>query len=247
MESKSILPAVWNVPQVFRDRLGSNVGRQRVMMADGHLLLVLHSPPEPDEDQRAGRFFWRQPDGTWSTSEEGNGLTALGRHFSEYEERAERLDDESDGADSADAYFAVLEALAPLHRAARNLHHVLQEARTACPADRDILNFRDRAYNLERTAELSYENTKNLLDFAVVKRAEEEAQASRQMAVAAHRLNTLAALFFPIATLSALFGMNLKHGLEETPGPLPFLGMVLLGLMIGIGTVMLTNAPIKTR
>ena len=54
------------------------------------------------------------------------------------------------------------------------------------------------------------------------------------MAVAAHRLNGLAAFFFPIATVMTIFGANLKHGLEERYWPLPFLVCAGLGLIGGI-------------
>ena len=72
-EKKTMLPTSWEVPQVFRDRLGSRVGRQRAMVAEGHLLLVLHAPPAPDQDEREGRFFWRKPDGTWVSDRMGVG------------------------------------------------------------------------------------------------------------------------------------------------------------------------------
>ena len=44
---RSVLPYDWDVPEVFRKRLGEGAGRQRCMTADGHLLLVLHQPPTP--------------------------------------------------------------------------------------------------------------------------------------------------------------------------------------------------------
>ena len=65
MVPKSVLPPSWEVPAQFRERLGERVGRQRAMMADGHLLLVLHRPPKKDEVERFPRLFWRKPDGTW--------------------------------------------------------------------------------------------------------------------------------------------------------------------------------------
>jgi hypothetical protein len=39
------------------------------------------------------------------------------------------------------------------------------------------------------------------------------------MAVASHRLNLLAATFFPIATISAIFSMHLSHGLDISDRP----------------------------
>jgi Mg2+ and Co2+ transporter CorA len=56
------------------------------------------------------------------------------------------------------------------------------------------------------------------------------------MAVASHRLNLLAAFFLPIATLTAIFGMNLRHGLEgKTSASLaPFAAVLGIGLLAGI-------------
>lgn len=229
----SMLPDSWAVPSVFRQRLGAQVGRQRHMAADGHLLLVLHAPPKPDAPRRVGRFFWRSPDGKWTSSEFGTGPGALLRHLEEYENLIARLDRQEEEAKSAEDYFRVLEELAPVYRAARNLHHVLQEARKACPEQRELIDLRDRAYDLERTAELLYTGTKNALDFAVARRAEQQAAASHRMAVAAHRLNVLAAFFFPIATLTAIFGVNLKHGWEEAWPPYPLLILIAAGLLSG--------------
>jgi Mg2+ and Co2+ transporter CorA len=37
----------------------------------------------------------------------------------------------------------------------------------------------------------------------------------RQALQASHRLNILAALFFPLTAIASLFGMNLAHGMNE--------------------------------
>ena len=204
------------------------------MFEDGHLLLVLHAPPRPDEDERKGRFFWRDASGEWHSSEGGTGPQVLDRHLSDYAELLESYDVKESNATTSEDYFAVLEALAPLHRATRNMHTVLQDARKLCPSDRDIINLRDRSYDLERTGDLLYTETKNQLDFAVAKQAEEQSRASHRMAVAAHRLNVLAAFFFPIVTLCAIFGVNLTHGFEETESPGPFLVLIAVGLVCGV-------------
>jgi hypothetical protein len=60
---------------------------------------------------------------------------------------------------------------------------------------------------------------------------------SHQMSVAAHRLNVLAAFFFPIVTLMAIFGANLQHGLEgwdKLNGPLPLIVVLAAGLLCGV-------------
>ena len=54
------------------------------------------------------------------------------------------------------------------------------------------------------------------------------------MAVSSHRLNLLAAIFFPIAALSSIFGMNVSHGLEAYPGPWLFWGTLGVGFVSGL-------------
>jgi hypothetical protein len=233
MPHRSILPAVWDIPQVFRDRLGTRPGRQRAMIHDGHVLLVLHRPPKADEEERTGRFFWRKPDGTWMSSESGGGLASLAAHLQEYADLIERYDQKEEGASTAAEYFDVIQAVTPLHRAARNLHQVLQDARKAVPDDHDLIDFRDQAYDVERNAELLYTDARNGLEYALARRAEDQAAAAHEMSVASHRLNVLAAFFFPIATLSAVFGVNLRHGWENVPPPGPFLIMLAAGLACG--------------
>ena len=241
MSEVSLLPNNWKVPQVFRDRLGSKVGRQRVMFADGHLLLVLHAPPAPDERHRQGRFFWRSPDGTWKSSSLGDGIKALDKHLEQYLQELQKLENSEDRARTADDYFPVLQAIAPLHRSAGNMHNTLQEARELVDDDHDLIVCRDRAYIIERSIELLQNDTKNGLDCVVARRAEEDAQNSRRMAVAAHRLNAMAAIFFPIATLATIFGMNLESGLENR-GPVLFWIVLFVGVLVGaLGMSSLVN------
>ena len=129
----SILPATWQVPAAIRNRLGNLVGRQRAMAADGHLLLVLHAPPKPDDSERTGRFFWRNPQGEWLSKDLGSGIRSLAAHIDEFEDAISKLDRLEEQATTVDEYFRVLEHLTPLHRSARNLYQVLQEARQLCP------------------------------------------------------------------------------------------------------------------
>jgi hypothetical protein len=232
MHAKSPLPATWSVPQKFRDRLGEDIGRQRTMQADGHLLVILHAPPVADQVGREGRLFWRAPDGTWTSNSLGSGIRALGKHLEQYEEALQKLEQREERAELARDYFSILEHLAPLSRAAGNMYHTLQQAREAVPADRDLLVCRDRAYAIHRQAELLQTDTRNSLDCAVARRAEEDVANSKAMARASHRLNVLAAVFFPIVTLSSIFGMNLKHGFETTDSPALF-WVVLAGGILG--------------
>lgn len=255
MIEKSILPAGWEVPDRFRQRLGKTVGRQRPMVAEGHLLLVLHAPPSTEDAQRVGRFFWRAADGTWKSNALGNGIAALGKHLDEYETLIAALDRQEEAATTAEDYFAVLERLGPLSRSARNQHHVLQEARQTCPEHADLIDVRDRAYAIERSAELLYGETKNSLDFLIAHRAEEQARDSRRMAEAAYRLNILAAVFLPIVAVTAILGIDLgtmatllgydvRSFVAEGRAVVICLGLILAALAAGaILTVVIVRPP----
>src|ERR1043165_2918988 len=109
MEKESLLPAGWNIPTELRDRLGSTAGRQRLLLEDGHLLLVLHAAPGADEIDRRGRFFWRNPDGGWRAAPETDRVTTLGEHLAEYEREIELLEHAEDDATQARDYFELLD------------------------------------------------------------------------------------------------------------------------------------------
>ncbi|QDU79028.1 CorA-like Mg2+ transporter protein [Polystyrenella longa] len=232
-EYESLLPAEWNVPQVFRDRLGERVGRQRAMMIDGHLLIVLHEPPSQDDDHRNGRFFWQDEAGQWRVHSQGKKVKSITGHLDNYESRINELETEYNQADSSDDYFKTMGDLAPLLRATRNLHTTLQQARQLLKEDRELIDYRDRAYALERRADLLYHDARNGLDYAIARQHENQAKHNQQMALSSHRLNVLVAFFFPIATLSAIFGVNLEHGYEQVDGPIPFLTTIAVGLATG--------------
>ena len=65
------------------------------------------------------------------------------------------------------------------------------------------------------------------------------------MEVSSHRLNMLAAFFFPLATLSAVFGVNLIHGLEDSNPPFTFLVFTGIGVALGLFLTIFisTNMP----
>jgi Mg2+ and Co2+ transporter CorA len=230
---KSILPATWNVPEQFRIRLGETAGRQRAMLADGHLLLILHAPPGPDDVERVGRFFWRDDQGQWISNQLGSGVPSIRKHLAEFNDRLETLDDELESAHEARDYFDLLQAIAPIQRTARNLHAALQEAREMIPDERELISLRDLAGAIERTADLLHQEAKNGLDFVTARSAQEQSIRSWEQARSAHRLNIMAAIFLPLATLASVFGMNISHGLESS-GFGTFVLVVFVGIGLGI-------------
>ena len=155
-------------------------------------------------------------------------------HLTEYADRVEQLEKDLEGADNADDYYSLLREVAPLHRSARNLHTTLQEARELIPDDADLINARDQSAEFERALELVHNDASHGLNFTIARHAEHQAEATHQMSLAGYRLNLLAATFFPIATIGAIFGMNLTHGLEDPKFTGIFWLLLVFGLMSGI-------------
>ena len=146
------LPPGWELPEAIRVRLGDRSGKQRAMIEDGHLLLILHKLPRPGITTREGAFFWRDAHGDWKASSGGAGLGALKAHLDEYERAVDALDTQLDKAQDATDLFRVLEAAVPLHRAAKNQHAALQAARDALPDAREIISLRDTAVDIDRAS-----------------------------------------------------------------------------------------------
>jgi hypothetical protein len=215
--STNPIPHNWDVPQIFRDRFGTRAGRQRVMNADGHLLIVLHDVPDPAEpDVRNAKLFWRKPDGTWkSTGSGASNIAALRAHVETFDAATTALEHDVDKAKRAKDWFDVLNTASPLLRTARNLSKTLQEARDLAKADRELIAVRDHAQEIERTAELLHGHARDGLDFTVARNAEENAHNTAHVIEAGHRLNLITAMFLPITALGSLLGMNLIHGFER--------------------------------
>ena len=220
-----ILPDSWNLPPSLRERLGREAGPQRMMLEEGHLLLVLHKLPKQGETQRHGIMFWRSPAGDWTASQ-GEGLAGLTAHFESFARALERLGTAEVKADSAHEYHDILTELAPITRTSRHAHETLQKARLAMPDEDLLIDQRDAAAAIERSAELLLQDANYCLTFTAARRAEEEADAAR-------RLNLMAAIFLPMSTLAAVFSMTMKSGTGIEDHPWGFWEVVISGLMIG--------------
>lgn len=238
-------PRNWGLPDEIQRRFGvKGAGHQRAMLADGHLLLVLHEVPlekrehhQPRSHQLGHRkpiLFWRSPDGSWQCDRNASGLRSLQQHLKSFGLASDSLSERLVAAQWADDYFQLLQDITPVELAAKNLHTALQSAREGIPDDRDLIDLRDWAKEIERSLSLLYLSTKNALDFYMARQAEEQARLGAQSIKIATRLNVLAALFFPLTAIASLFGMNLVSGFESAPG---FFWLVLLA-GIGAGIVM---------
>jgi Mg2+ and Co2+ transporter CorA len=230
------IPHNWDVPQVFRDRLGTKAGRQRIMHADGHLLIILHDVPDPAEpDVRNARLFWRKPDGTWKSSGSGaTNIAALRSHVETFDAAADALEEKVDKAVKARDWFEVLRVSSPTLRTARNLSKTLQEARDHVRADKELIAVRDTAQEIERALELIHGHARDGLDFTVARNAEESAENSKHVIESGHRLNLITAMFLPITALGSLLGMNLIHGFETWQKPWAFWAVAVAAFLVGV-------------
>jgi hypothetical protein len=230
---KSLIPNQWAVPKRFRERVGESAGRQRQMTFEGQLLLVLHEVPKAGVPERAARLFWRDQAGAWKSAGQGNGVGPLRMHVGEFEAAVDALEERLREAKSATEYFEVLKAATPLERTSRNLLRTLQEARDAID-DRELINLRDRAGEVERAAELLSSEARDGLDFTSAQQAEAQSKVSLQLARDGHKLNTIAAVFLPITELASIFSMTLRSGLETWGSPGLFWVIVAAGVALGL-------------
>jgi hypothetical protein len=229
-----IIPPTWNLPDAIRTRLGqATYGRQRTLVEEGHMLVVLHKPPGPDDAAREGVLFWRNPAGDWQFSRGGPGPGGLKRHVQSYAEIEARLTQEYEGATDLGQLFNLLEALVPLTRSARNMHLALQAAREAVKGDTTLIELRDQAYEVERSFDLLIEDVRNAIQYRTAREAEEQASLARAALQASHRLNVLAALFFPLTAIASLFGMNFGQGIDERIPPM-FWVVLATGVVFGL-------------
>ncbi len=229
----SLLPKLWPIPPVFLKRLGETVGRQRLMKEQGHLLIVLHRvPSSEDKGKREGCFFWVSEDGTWKSSPEAGGKSALRALVGEYLQRAQMLDEGLEKSGAAEDIHSIIDEAAPILRAARNMMGVMQELREALPDDDQVLSIRDLAVEVERSMDLLLQDAKSSLDFLIAKSSAEQAAAAASATEEARKLNRLAAFFFPLMTLAAVFGMNRPSEVMAYQG-----AYVVCGLGLVMGTV----------
>ncbi|MBA2542769.1 MAG: hypothetical protein H0V17_24200 [Deltaproteobacteria bacterium] len=230
-----VIPHNWEVPQVFRDRLGAHAGRQRTMHHEGHLLIILHEPPKAETTERAARIYWRKPDATWkATGSNATTIAALRALVEDYQAAEDAMEARSVAAKRSTDWFELIHDTAPLLRAARGMHAALQEAREHAKTDTQVIALRDTAQDIERTLELIHNHAKSGLDYAIAKSTEDAATNSEHVLESGHRLNLIAATFLPITALGSLFGMQLEHGLEHDNAPWVFWGVAIAAFALGL-------------
>jgi len=234
------LPKIWDLPLALRIQLSSRGGRQRALTDDQHLVLVLHSyrsskPSASKRLQPTPVYFWRTPEHEWHFSERGGGFQALESIVQDYEDRVIQLEEANTLATKPEQWFGILDTLTPLLRSARGVSETLLKAyeETNCGQQRELLQkVCDQASETVRIAELLMEDVRRAIQFALVRQQERQSGYIRQQSSAAHRLNVLAAVFLPVATVSSVFGMNLHHGFENW-SPITFWAVLISAMVLG--------------
>jgi hypothetical protein len=234
MERAIYIPKTWDLPEAIRKRLGESVGRQRMIHEEGNTLLLLHQVPRAEDDEvRQAVVFWRNQNGEWKSAPNGGGLSALEAHIESYRGAIHRLDEEVESAETARQYFEVMRHSHPLQRATRSLLDVMQAARETLRDDTRVITLRDQAADLERAIELVAADAKAGMDFTLAESASQQAASAEVANLEARRLNRLAAFFFPLATLVAVFGMNSPEEVCKSSGFWVVLGIgIVLGFLV---------------
>jgi hypothetical protein len=226
----------WNLPAEISDRLGSESwGAQRALFEAGHLLLVLHAPPAADGNEREHEVFLRQPDGKWLYKGNERGDHALKKYLEEYRDLYTLLENRFEKAANIDTLFVIIDRLIPLARSAGNMKLALQSAREAIEGDSFVIDMRDQGVEIARGFELLLADARLALEFRLARSAEEQTRAAEAGNRAQHKLNILAAIAFPLMSVSAVFGMNLRSGVENlhiVAFWLVFMGGIGLGLYV---------------
>lgn len=209
----------WELPPALQQRLGtSSYGAQRIIHEQGHLMVILHEPPTGTGSERKPAVFLRKPDGAWLHKGNNPGERALAKLLESYRATLGTFEIRHASAETSEALFQILGPLIPLSRAASNVQAALQAAREAVPQDALITDMRDRAVEIARGIELLLADTRMSLDYRLAHAAEQQARAATEASRAQHKLNTIAALTFPLMAIGAAFGMNLHSGAENLPG-----------------------------
>ena len=226
------IPVGWELPDEFRSRLGEKLGRQRAMIAQGQLLLILHALPTQKSLSREEVAFWRDAEGQWKSTGGKGGLGALRAHLESYAKAVADLERDYESAHDSHGYFAVLEAVVPLARAAHNQFLALQSAREGVPEATEIIALRDLAGDVERASAIIQIDAKNALDYQIARQSEEQARLANELMSASYRLSFIAALFLPLTAITTVFGMTLRSGLENAP-PSVFWSIFGFGALLG--------------
>lgn len=225
------LPKGFHPEPELLEQLSSRPGNQRCLIGHDELLLVVHEVPEPKVPEREALIFWRHPPEGWLGPDGSKGLGAMNRLLDRFQEAVDSHEALIDEADTAAEVFAIIRHSGPLARTMRNLVLALEQALVHDDDDRELINLRDRARDIERAAELLYHDAKLTLDFWQAESAEDQQEATVKLNKIMFRLNLMAGFFLPMVALGGLFGMNVDLPAFVKP---MFWAILAGGLLMGL-------------
>lgn len=209
MEEKLILPQHYELEREILEQLSDRPGHQRCVVGHDELLLVLHEVPKARVPEREALFFWRRMDGRW-IQPGGPGLDEVGELFERYANVIDANEELLEKSESAQDLFRILRQAGPLARSLRNGVAALDQALVQEHEDKEVRNYRDRAKELERAAELLQVEARETMLFWQAEAAEEHAKSSDRLGNILFKLNLVTGFFLPLVALGGLFGMNVN-------------------------------------
>ncbi|MDE0835329.1 MAG: hypothetical protein OSA84_03140 [Akkermansiaceae bacterium] len=209
MEEKLILPEHYELEREILEQLSDRPGHQRCVVGHDELLLVLHEVPKARVPERKALFFWRRMDGRW-IQPGGPGLDEVGELFERYANVIDANEELLEKSESAQDLFRILRQAGPLARSLRNGVAALDQALVQEHEDKEVRNYRDRAKELERAAELLQVEVRETMLFWQAEAAEEHAKSSARLGNILFKLNLVTGFFLPLVALGGLFGMNVN-------------------------------------
>lgn len=206
-DEKLNLPEHYLLERDLLEQLSDRPGHQRCVVGREELLLVIHEVPKPGVPEREAIFFWRRRDGKWFQPD-GQGLKGLGDLLDRYAKAIDTNEEILEQTDEAEDLFQVLKHAGPLTRSSRNMVVALEQVLNQEPDDRLIRNYRDRAREIERAAELLHADGRETLLFWQAEAAEQHTKSSARLGNILFKLNLVTGFFLPLVAFGGLFGMN---------------------------------------
>jgi len=238
-------PPGMELEEDLRDQLSGRHGSQRCLVGESELLLILHQVPAAGVPEREPLVFWQRPEHGWVGPDLEPGLGALAALLDRYQAVIDEYEEVIDGVERAAQVFRIARHAVPLRRSSRNLARALDRAVDRDEDNRELIGLRDRAWEIERAAELLYLDARLTLEFTQAENAEEHQQSAERLNVIAYRLNLMAGFFLPLVAFGGLFGMNVQ--LPDFVKPL-FWGIFTAGLSVGAAILWLVSRkPMSKR
>lgn len=202
------LPAPFEPERELLDQLSNHPGNQRCVVGRDELLLITHDVPRAGTPSRDALVFWRRQDEVWVDFSGTKGFRKLGDLLDRYTRVITEQQTLLDQAGSASEVFKLARAAGPLARGAKNLATAIDQTLSNDEDNRELRSYRDRAREIERTAEQASQDARLALEFWQVERVEKQQQAVEKLTRTATWLIFLIVATFPIFLLGALASMR---------------------------------------